>query len=177
MHQKDIGNRIASIRKSKGLTQDELALKAKLNIRTIQRIENSEVNARPYTLRLIANALEMDQNEFNEMETLAKTDQSKIWIVALHLSCIMPIVIIPIIIWALKKDEYPEIIPHVKETINFQISMSIYLFAAAMLVFVAIGVIILPILGIFCFFISILNAVKFMMDQQYRYPFTIEFLK
>ena len=36
----EIGKRIRDIRKKKGLSQEELAESAKVNLRTIQRIEN-----------------------------------------------------------------------------------------------------------------------------------------
>lgn len=41
-----IAKKISETRKIKGLTQEELAEKAKINLRTIQRIENSESEPR-----------------------------------------------------------------------------------------------------------------------------------
>ena len=59
-----IGNKILEIRKSKGLTQEELAELAKLNLRTIQRIENNENEPRGNTLHLICDALEINIEYF-----------------------------------------------------------------------------------------------------------------
>ena len=55
--------KISEIRKIKGLTQEELAEQAKINLRTIQRIENSESEPRGKTLNLICEVLEIDSKE------------------------------------------------------------------------------------------------------------------
>ena len=55
-----IAQKLIKLRKDKGLTQEELAEKAKINLRTIQRIENAENEPRGQTLNLICKALEID---------------------------------------------------------------------------------------------------------------------
>jgi transcriptional regulator with XRE-family HTH domain len=55
-----IGDIISSIRKTKGLTQEELAELSKVNLRTIQRIENSENEPRGKTLLLICEVLDVN---------------------------------------------------------------------------------------------------------------------
>ena len=52
-----IGKQIKAARQTKELSQVEFANKCKLNIRTIQRIENDEVTPRFYTLRIISEVL------------------------------------------------------------------------------------------------------------------------
>jgi len=56
-----IGSKISEIRKSKGLTQEELAELSKINLRTIQRIENNENEPRGTTLHLICDVLEINR--------------------------------------------------------------------------------------------------------------------
>ncbi|MDD7887086.1 helix-turn-helix domain-containing protein [Flavivirga sp. 57AJ16] len=56
----EIGKRIKEIRLKKGLSQEELAESSKVNLRTIQRIENNETKPREKTLQLIFNALEIE---------------------------------------------------------------------------------------------------------------------
>ncbi|MGB5980863.1 MAG: helix-turn-helix transcriptional regulator [Nonlabens sp.] len=56
--------KIVEHRKLKGLTQEELAVKAKVNLRTIQRIEKSESEPRGKTLNLIYTALDLNPEEF-----------------------------------------------------------------------------------------------------------------
>ncbi len=52
-----IADLIAQSRKSRNLTQEQLADLAKVNLRTIQRIENNENNPRGKTLELICDVL------------------------------------------------------------------------------------------------------------------------
>ena len=58
-----IAKKIRETRKIKGLTQEELAEQAKINLRTIQRIENSESEPRGKTINLICEVLEIDSKE------------------------------------------------------------------------------------------------------------------
>lgn len=55
-----IGNKISERRKAKGLTQEELAELSKVNLRTIQRIENDENEPRGKTLILICEVLDIN---------------------------------------------------------------------------------------------------------------------
>jgi len=54
-----IGEKILEIRKQKGLTQEELADRAKINLRTVQRIEKNETEPRGNTLKMLCNVLEL----------------------------------------------------------------------------------------------------------------------
>ncbi len=56
----NIGIKIAEQRKTKGLTQEQLADLSKVNLRTIQRIEKNENEPRDKTLSLICNALDLE---------------------------------------------------------------------------------------------------------------------
>jgi transcriptional regulator with XRE-family HTH domain len=55
-----LGEQIRKGREAKGWTQNELAIRCSLDIRTIQRIENGRVSPRLYTLRIIENILGED---------------------------------------------------------------------------------------------------------------------
>ncbi|MDF2189426.1 helix-turn-helix domain-containing protein [Paraflavitalea sp. CAU 1676] len=59
-----LGHKVVSARKSKGLTQEQLAERATITVRTIQRIESDESIPRDYTLKAIASALNMPFEEF-----------------------------------------------------------------------------------------------------------------
>jgi len=58
-----IGEKIVEARKAKGFTQEYLAELAKVNLRTIQRIEKNKTNAREHTLGLICDALQIEKHE------------------------------------------------------------------------------------------------------------------
>jgi len=60
MEQPDLGKKNLELRLAKGLTQEELAQKSNVNLRTIQRIESARVNPRSYTIKLIFDNLNYD---------------------------------------------------------------------------------------------------------------------
>ena len=170
MKQPELGKKIVDLRKAKGLTQEELADRCQVNVRSVQRIENGEVAPRLFTLRHLSEALDFDFNEDSEKE-------DKIWLMVLHLSNIIPVIIAPLIIWIWKRDEIPGMDSHGRDVLNFQISMCIYLFCSAFLVIILIGVPILIGLGLFIFTVSIINTIHVAMGEAYRYPLTIRFVK
>jgi transcriptional regulator with XRE-family HTH domain len=69
------GKKISETRKLKGLTQEELAEKSKMNLRTIQRIENNESIPRGKSLRLICDVLEISLEDtlISEKQRRVKT--------------------------------------------------------------------------------------------------------
>lgn len=71
----EIGNRIKEIRLKKGLSQEELAEASKVNLRTIQRIENNKTKPREKTLQLIFNALEIEIIEREKK----RIDKYQVW--------------------------------------------------------------------------------------------------
>ena len=170
MNQHEIGNKLTELRKQKGLTQEELAIRCNVNVRTIQRIESGTVSPRVSTLKLIGAELDYEI-PFDE------NDDSKFWLLTLHLSNFLAFPIIPLILWSLKKDENPEIDRQGKDVINFQISIMIYLFVSAILVFAVVGIVLLLFLGFYITVITIINSTRVVMEQDYKYPFTIRFIK
>jgi transcriptional regulator with XRE-family HTH domain len=60
MEQPDFGKKLIEIRKANGLTQDELAEKCKITVRSIQRIEAGLVKPRAFTIKVISDILEFD---------------------------------------------------------------------------------------------------------------------
>ena len=99
----DIYLKIAAERKRKGLTQEQLADRSNITVRTIQRIENGQTVPRSYTLQTIAAVLDIPFSELiqNDEETgsaanstniLTEAD-SKHFLEVLCLSCFSYIVI------------------------------------------------------------------------------------
>ena len=170
MKQPELGNTITNLRKKKGLTQEELALRCGLNVRSVQRLESGSVTPRSATIKLLAEELDF---EFN-----AEVDNdSKFWLVTLHLSNFFCIVVIPLVIWAWKKDEDYEINRQGKDVINFQLSMTIYLFASSILVFVLVGIVFLIVIWWYIAIITIINTIKVVTENDYKYPLSIKFIK
>lgn len=100
----------------------------------------------------------------------------------------------PLIVWLIKKDEYPLVDDQGKESLNFQISMSIYtIILIVVLVAAALGlaagdsdsdVVIsiiaagagLLIIGLLAFIFVIIASIKSYQGERYRYPLTIRFI-
>ena len=112
-----------------------------------------------------------------------KQKDSRMWSMFCHLSTLLGLVVPlgnifgPLLIWQIKKDEFPETIHHGKEALNFQISMTIYLIVSGILVLLLIGIAFLIILGILDIVFTIIAAVKANEGVRYRYPMTIRFVK
>jgi XRE family transcriptional regulator, regulator of sulfur utilization len=60
-----LSDKITAARRTAGLTQEELALRAGITVRTIQRIESGESLPRLYTLRNIASALNVPLHDID----------------------------------------------------------------------------------------------------------------
>jgi len=85
-------------------------------------------------------------------------------------------IIVPLIIWILKKDQYPLVNDQGKESINCQISYTIYLIIAALLCLVFIGFIIFPALWLTDIILIIIAGIKANEGVAYRYPGIIRFI-
>jgi len=84
MKQPEIGVKISEIRKTKRVTQRELAESCNVDIRTIQRIEAGEVDPRISTLKLISEALEINESIFNRSDqTWGKNITSNILLISI----------------------------------------------------------------------------------------------
>ena len=111
----------------------------------------------------------------------SKKDEN-MWAMLCHLSTfsgfIIPLanIIAPLIIWSMKKDEFPLVEDQGKEAMNFQISMTIYFICAAILIFILIGIPLLIGLATFDIIVTIIAAVKANEGTKYRYPLAIRLL-
>jgi transcriptional regulator with XRE-family HTH domain len=183
MNPSAIGSEIKKLRNEKGLTQEELAFKCGVSTRTIQRIESGEVDARNYTLHQIAEALEVPLNHFTietperELQILEKESSDRKWLTLLHLSGLFTLLIPPIIIYILKRDEVKGMKQHGRDVLNFQLTMWLLLFVFAIPPVLIIGIFILPLIGIFSTIYVLINTLRVQNDRPYHYPMTIEFIK
>ena len=109
--------------------------------------------------------------------------EQKTWGMLCHLSAlagyIIPFgnVIGPLIVWMIKKDEMPFVDKQGKESVNFQISVSIYAAVSAALIFACVGMFLLPAVGIFALVMIIIASVKANGGESFRYPLCIRFIK
>lgn len=66
MHQPELGKKIVQLRKNLNLTQQELAMKSSLGLRTIQRIESGGVKPRNSTIDLLLTTLGVDRESLED---------------------------------------------------------------------------------------------------------------
>lgn len=83
----------------------------------------------------------------------------------------------PLIIWLLKRDDSEFIDYHGKEYFNFLISFTVYGIIAGLLVFVLIGLLLAPLVGITAFILTIIAAVKSYQGDMYRFPFVFRLIR
>lgn len=134
----DIGIKIRDLRKKKGLSQESLAETAKVNLRTIQRIENGENEPRGNTLQLICKALDINAEDIMDLGK----HEDKNYLILLHISVlsflIIPLgnIIIPLIIWLTKKDKVIGLNKMGIHLLNFQIFWTFISYGALIIIIV-----------------------------------------
>lgn len=121
----ETGKLIKELRIKKGMTQEELAEKTEVSARTIQRIENGEVDPRAYTLQMIAKALDVDFSLFVEKEFEVKLEsqefQSNNWPALIHLSGIIPLIFPTLIVWKMIKVKNKDMANHFRAAFSMQL--------------------------------------------------------
>jgi uncharacterized Tic20 family protein len=105
------------------------------------------------------------------------------WAMFTHLSALLAYIGVPfghivgpLIIWLVKKDDDPFINSHGRESLNFQLSITLYTGIAFLLMFAIVGFVLLPVVLGMHVVLCILAALRANDGQLYRYPLTIRFL-
>ena len=79
----------------------------------------------------------------------------------------------PLIIMLVKGNDSAFVRRHAVESLNFQISLLIYLVISFILAFVLIGFLLMAAVGLFALIVIILATVKAANGEDYRYPLCI----
>jgi uncharacterized Tic20 family protein len=82
-------------------------------------------------------------------------------------------ILVPLIIFLLKKDSSPWVGEQAREVLNFHISLFIYAIVCAVLVIVFIGAPLLLLLGLASLILPVIGAIRAAEGILYRYPLTI----
>ena len=112
--------------------------------------------------------------------------EEKNWAICAHLASVVGWVgvpfghiIAPLVVWLIKKDESDFVRRQSLESLNFQISMTIYAFLAGLLAITIIGLVVaIPLIIILVagdIILTIVGAVKVNEGVAYRYPATMRF--
>lgn len=130
MKNKELASRIKELRNRKGLSQEELSEKSGLSLRTIQRIENAETEPLGDSLKRLAMAFDVAPEEIIDWQI--QEDQSYLSLMSLSALgfLLFPIlgIIIPLVLWIIKKDKIKNVDKIGKAILNFQITWTIVLF-------------------------------------------------
>ncbi|MSQ63300.1 MAG: DUF4870 domain-containing protein [Betaproteobacteria bacterium] len=113
---------------------------------------------------------------------VSKDEQN--WAMICHLSALAGFLVPfgnifgPLIVWLLKRAEFPMVEVHGKEALNFQITVAIAVAICIPLIFVLIGIPLMFIIGIGALIMTVIAAVKVSNGNfDYRYPLSIRLLK
>lgn len=127
---KELGAKLKDARTRKGFSQEELAERSQVNLRTIQRIENNQNEPRGKTLNLLCEVLEINTEDLLDYGK----HEDRQFLVFFHLSVltflVIPLgnIILPLILWLTKKDKIIGLKNVGVTLLNFQINWSIVSF-------------------------------------------------
>jgi len=107
----------------------------------------------------------------------------RLWGMIAHLSALAGFIIPfgniagPLIVWMIKKDAMPFVDDQGKESLNFQITVTIAAIIAAVLIVFLIGFLLLPAVGLAALVFTVIAGIKANEGVAYRYPFTLRLIK
>jgi uncharacterized Tic20 family protein len=111
------------------------------------------------------------------------TADDKLWGMLSHLltfsGYVIPFgnILAPLIIMLVQKDKSEYVVYHAKESLNMQIAYSVYGFVVAILCFVLIGFILLPVIAIAWIVFVIIAGMKANEGIKYQYPYIFRLIK
>ncbi|MCA6067800.1 helix-turn-helix domain-containing protein [Chryseobacterium sp. RG1] len=181
-------SKLANYRRIKGLSQQQLADVSGVSARTIQRIESGKVEAHPATLKMLADALEVETEELTVNEQLPESPEIKngdkikpVFHILALIGLFFPVfnIILPGIFWLFKKDESPDYDLEGKSTVNFQITMSLLFIPSVLLmIFVfSIGFSLVLIIYFYTLVMCVINIFRSINKKNSFYPLAYRFLK
>ena len=94
-----------------------------------------------------------------------------------HVLTLLVWFIAPLVIYLVKKDESDYIREHAVESLNFQLSLTIYMIACIPLILLVVGIFMMIGLSIMALVVVIIASIKASEGKHYRYPLTIRFIK
>lgn len=86
-------------------------------------------------------------------------------------------IVVPLILWQVKKDEVADMDQQGKEVVNFQLSLLLYYIIATVAIFAVVGIILLPIVALINIVFPIIYGLKAKDGEpNIKYPLTIRFI-
>ena len=116
-----------------------------------------------------------------EIRVLSETERN--WAMFCHLSALSGFffpfggIIGPLVCWLSRKDESTWVNENGKASMNFQLSMLLYIVLAIPLIFIIIGIPIIMIIGTLKIVCIIIASVKASKGEEFKYPLAIPFIQ
>lgn len=113
----------------------------------------------------------------------ALRSEERTWGMLAHLAALsgyvtaIGFVVGPLVVWLLKKDESAFVDDQGKESLNFQITMFVFVAIGIVLAFVLIGFVLLFAIGILQLVFVIIAMIKANEGVRYRYPINFRFIR
>ena len=109
------------------------------------------------------------------------TSSERNWALAAHIGSLVAAwfamgFLAPLLVLLVKGGDSPFVRRHAVESLNFQISLLIYLIGTAILWLIVVGIFLTIALGIFALVVIILATIAASNGQDYRYPLTIRLI-
>ncbi len=106
------------------------------------------------------------------------TQEERTWAWIAHAGCFVGAAVamaflVPLVVMLVKGGSSPFVRRHAVESLNFQISVLIYLVVSIVLAFVVVGFFLLAALGILYLVTVILGTVRAANGEEFRYPLTL----
>lgn len=118
----------------------------------------------------------LEINEEGEYVVTPSSDE-RMLAMLIYVTSFITVILGPLLIWLLKREESSFIDFHGKEYLNFLISYFVYNLVAWTLAIILIGFILGPIVGIAALISVIVAAVKAYQGERYRIPFIFRLIK
>lgn len=117
-----------------------------------------------------------------EPQSIASKEE-RTWAMGAHLSALLlytPIpfgnIIAALVIWLMNRDTMPFVDDQARESLNFQLTIFLYLLLCVPFCFFLIGFAMLPLVTVFHVVASVIAGLKSQQGIAYRYPMTIRFV-
>lgn len=132
MKNQNLAIKVKDLRSRKGFSQEQLSEESKLSLRTIQRIEKGASIPRGDTLVKLTKALGVTPDDL--LEWAVEVDKG--YLLLLNLSALTGVlfspilgIVIPLVMWILKKDKIKLVDHYGKKIISFQITWTLLIYS------------------------------------------------
>ncbi|MBL0026348.1 MAG: serine hydrolase [Saprospiraceae bacterium] len=184
MESPSLGRNVLYQRKLKGYSQEKLADKTGLTVRTIQRIEKDEVNPHLETVHMIANSLEIKVEDLLIIQDPREETIQLKWLLLMHgmplIGLMVPLfnILASVFLWVLKREDNPVYDINGRKIINFHITVSILfvLVFISLLTIEGYGFLIFILVIPYALVVMLVNIFRILKGKECYYPLSIPFI-